>query len=239
MIFPDFSIRHREEEWMDQPQVDPSRLEHSLSFIRRVNRLLGYTRTTVQHFERLSRTWSRGQTIRILDVGTGSADIPLALLQWGIKRGFDLQVVGLDRHPLTARYALERVEPYYPRIRIVRGDALRLPFAARTFDYAITNMFLHHLDDALIVRALQEMDRVARRGIVAADLLRHRRAYAWITLFTLLSTKIVKHDARASVAQALTRDEVLSIRHRAGVDYAAYYRHFGHRFVLAGERDEK
>src|SRR5438128_2311144 len=82
----------------------------------------------------------------------------------------------------------------------------------------------------------REMARVARRGIVAADLLRHRRAYAWITLFTLTAGPMVRHDARASVAQAFNKAEVLRLRDAAGVGFARYYRHFGHRFALAGER---
>jgi hypothetical protein len=80
------------------------------------------------------------------------------------------------------------------------------------------------------------MGRVARRGVIAADLLRHRRAYAWITLFTLASNPMVRHDARVSVAQAFNRAEVLDLRDRAGLQFAQFYRHFGHRFVLAGER---
>jgi hypothetical protein len=47
---------------------------------------------------------------------------------------------------------------------------------------------------------------------------------------------MVRHDARASVAQAFTRAEVLRLRDEAGVGFARYYRHFGHRFALAGER---
>ena len=97
-------------------------------------------------------------------------------------------------------------------------------------------MFLHHLDDASAAAALREMARVSRRGVIAADLLRHRRAYAWITLFTLFASDMVRHDARASVAQAFTWDEVLALRERAGLTFAKYHRHFGHRFVLAGER---
>ena len=119
---------------------------------------------------------------------------------------------------------------------IVRADVLDLPFVEGSFDYALTSMFLHHLDAAAAAAVLSEMARVAHRGIVAADLLRHRRAYAWVTLFTLLSGKMVKHDARASVAQAFTKEEVLALRDRAGVGFAQYHRHFGHRFVLAGER---
>ena len=83
---------------------------------------------------------------------------------------------------------------------------------------------------------LREMARVSRRGIIAADLLRHRRAYAWISLITLGARPIVRHHARASVAQAFTKAEVLRVRDEAGVGFAQYYRHFGHRFALAGER---
>jgi hypothetical protein len=83
------------------------------------------------------------------------------------------------------------------------------------------------------------MARVARRGVIAADLLRHRRAYAWITLFTAFAGPMVRHDARASVAQAFTKGEVLRLRERAGIGFADYHRHFGHRFVLAGERAEQ
>lgn len=235
MFFSSLAKRQCEAEWMDEPQVDPERLRHSLGFIRTINSMLGYTRATLTHFERLCASWKPGETIHVLDVATGSADVPIALAKWARRRGFNLRIIGLDRHATTARMADERVSEF-PSIRIVRGDALSLPFASRTFDYVITSMFLHHLDDASIVKALREMDRVARRGIVAADLLRHRRAYAWISLITLFSTPMLKHDARVSVAQALTKPEVLAIRSRAGVDYAKYHRHFGHRFVLAGER---
>ena len=80
------------------------------------------------------------------------------------------------------------------------------------------------------------MNRVARRGIIAADLLRRRRAYAWITLFTLAANPMVKHDARVSVAQAFTKEEILALRDRAGARFAQYHEHFAHRFALAGEK---
>ena len=38
------------------------------------------------------------------------------------------------------------------------------------------------------------------------------------------------------VAQALTAPEVLALRDRAGLSYATLHHHFGHRFVLAGEK---
>lgn len=224
-------------ERMDDPAVSPDDLHRSLAYIRRVNRLLGYHRATIGHLERFSRGWERGRPVRVIDVATGSGDLPREIVRWGGRRGFDVRVVGVDLHARTLSEAAALTPPDLTgRLHFARADALRLPFADGSFDYATTAMFLHHLDDAGAAAALREMARVARRGVVIADLLRHRRAYAWITLFTLLSGDMVRHDARASVRQAFSMAEVLCLRERAGLDFAQYHGHFGHRFVLAGER---
>ena len=128
------------------------------------------------------------------------------------------------------------VEGADPRLRIVQADVFDLPFEPGSFDYALTAMFLHHLDDEAIVQVLRRMDSLATRGVIVADLLRHYRAYAWITLFTALANPMVRHDAKLSVAQAFTKGEVTRLRDRAGIKYVRYYEHFGHRFVLAGEK---
>ncbi|CAN5429769.1 hypothetical protein BH09PLA1_BH09PLA1_07290 [soil metagenome] len=219
---------------MDRPGVDPQSLRRSLKFIQRVNSLLGYTRATIWHLEQYSQSWKPGEVIRIVDFATGSADIPRAILRWADRRKFHVRIVGIDLHPITARIAEESSDDR--RLTIVRADALATPFADASFDYALTAMFLHHLDDADAVRVLQEMNRVCRRGIIAADLLRNGRAYRWVSLFTMFSSRIIRHDARVSVAQAFSPDEVLAIRDAAGVGYARYHRHFGHRFALAGEK---
>jgi hypothetical protein len=233
-MIPDFTHRSRQAEWMDEPDADPRLVAKSLRYIRVINRLFRYTRATISHLERFSRRWNPGERITMLDLATGSADIPRAILRWASARGFDLRVVGLDRHPTISREALGG--DHDPRLTIVRGDALELPFTDRSFDYVLTNMFTHHLDDDVVVGLLREMDRVARRGILVADLERDPWAYRFISLFTLFANPMVRNDARVSVAQAFTRDEVLAIRDRAGVVYADYHPHFAYRFVLAGEK---
>ncbi|MGE5611958.1 MAG: methyltransferase domain-containing protein [Bacillota bacterium] len=226
--------RRRQAEWMDEDRADPEQLLRSLRFIRRINSLLGYTRAIIDHLEQFARSWLPGERIDIIDLATGSADIPRAILAWANRRGFDVHIVAVDRHPVTIRAAAAGEAD--PRLRLVQADVFDLPFAAGSFDYAMTAMFMHHLDEDQIIRLLKGMDRLSRRGILAADLLRHRRAYLWIRLLTLRSTAMVKHDAAASVAQSLTQTEVLAIRDRAGVGYARYARHFAHRFVLAGQK---
>ena len=219
---------------MDQPGADPAMLVSSLRFIRAINVALGYTRATLAHLNRFSRSWKPGETVRVIDFATGSADVPRAVLRWADARGFDVRVIGVDRHAETARTA--RASSRDPRLSIVQADVLDLPFDDGSFDYALTSMFLHHLPDDDVVRVLASMKRVARRGIIAADLIRNRRAYAWITLLTLLGNPMLRHDARVSVRQAFTRGEILALRDRAGIGFADFYHHFGHRFVLAGEK---
>jgi ubiquinone/menaquinone biosynthesis C-methylase UbiE len=226
--------RKREPEWMDEPTADPRLLAKSLRFIRRINHWLGYTRATLQHLQRFSKHWRRDQIIRIVDLATGSADVPRDILKWADRFGWNVRIVAVDLHSHTiAEAAAESVDP---RLSIVQSDAMQTPFASGSFDYAICSMFLHHLDEAEAMRVLREMDRLASRGVIVADLLRHRRACAWVNVLSMFSNRMVRHDARVSVAQAFTRPEILRLRDRSGISHAQYYRHFGHRFVLAGER---
>jgi ubiquinone/menaquinone biosynthesis C-methylase UbiE len=233
-MIPDLTHRNRRPEWMDEPDADPTLVAKSLRYIRWVNRLLLYTRATISHLETFSRSWKPGERITMVDLATGSADIPRAIIRWADRRGLDVHIVGVDRHPTISREA-QRAQ-HDPRLKIVRTDALDPAFKDASFDYALTHMFMHHLDDDVAVELLKQMDRISRRGILLADLQRDRAAYRWISLFTLLANPMVRHDARVSVAQAFTRDEILALRERAGLSYARYYPHFAHRFVLAGEK---
>jgi ubiquinone/menaquinone biosynthesis C-methylase UbiE len=224
------AARQRSDEWMDDPAVDPATLRKSLRFIRRLNSLLGYGRRTLWHLKRFSRNWTPGERIVIADVATGSA-----VVRWGRSAGFDVRVVAIDLHARTMEFARQWTdEP--DRLQFVRGDARHLPLATGGVDYAMCNMFLHHLSDEEAAAAIGELDRVSRRGILLADLIRNRRMYFWTRLATLPSPPIIKHDAVASILQCFSRDELVALARRAGVDYARFHVHFGHRFVLAGEK---
>jgi ubiquinone/menaquinone biosynthesis C-methylase UbiE len=233
MLFP-LTHRQRQPEWMDAPDADPAELARSLIFIQRINRFLGYTQHTINHLARFSRRWKKQEPIRMIDFATGSADVPRAILRWADHHGLNIHITALDLHPATVEIA--RKSNNDPRLQIICASAMAAPFESASFDYALNSMFLHHLSEEEAVSVLIEMARVAGRGIIVSDLLRHRRALAWITLFTLFSNPMVKHDARVSVQQAFRKEEVLALRDRAGLAFAQYHRHSGHRFVLAGER---
>ena len=96
-------------EQMDEPDVPPEGLRKSFVFLRKVNRWLGGSKAVLSHLKAWSRRWKPGQTIRILDIATGCADIPIAIHQWARKAGHDVRIVGIDLHETALQIAAEGV----------------------------------------------------------------------------------------------------------------------------------
>ncbi len=234
MFFPDLTHRRRSHELMDDPNIDPKLLQRSLGYLRKINILLRYTQQLLDRLETYSQRWDRNDTIRIVDIGTGSADMPIAVLKWGDERGWKVHCTGVDLHAKTAKAARDASAD--PRLTIVRGNALDLPFHDGAFDYAITSTFLHHLDTDDVVKVIAGMSRIARRGVVIADLVRSYHAYVGIKLATAFANPVVRHDGPASIAQGFTKAEVMEMRDRAGLSYTTYDEYFYNRFILAGEK---
>ena len=77
-------------------------------------------------------------------------------------------VVGLDQSPSMTRLARSRI----PGSMVVRGDALRLPFADRSFDRVLTGHFYGHLGPDEREAFLGEASRVAAELVVVDSALR-------------------------------------------------------------------
>lgn len=234
--------RQRLAELMDDPAVDPAQLRRALAALRWVNRHLGGTAALLNHLQRWSRRWPRDHTIALLDIGTASADLPLAACAWARRAGFRLRVTAIDLHARTlelARHHIARAPDLARDIDLVQADARALThrFAPESFDYAHAGLFLHHLSDLEVMTVLRMMDRLVRRGLIWNDLMRTPVARVVVHLATIGAPRIVQHDARASVAAAFTRNEALDLCRRAGVDYVRFRARWLHqRFTVAGER---
>lgn len=230
-------------ELMDAPDAAREDLAGSLRFIRAINRHLGGAKALLSCLAGWSRDWPRDRPVTLLDVATGSADIPVAARKWALKRGFDLRILGVDAHETTLELAAEHVASQPPEVRegvrLQRVDALRLAdaFEPGSFDYAHAGMFLHHLSDLEAMTVLAMMDRVAARGVVWNDLSRSALSRLGVRVLTLGAPPMVKHDARVSVGAGFTRDEAVDIAKRVGLDNPRYRSMFlAQRFVVCAER---
>src|SRR5262249_30330080 len=130
-------------ELMDRLDAPPAELTQSLVDITRLNRI-GATEAILREVAPFLARLEVGATLRILDVGTGAADIPLALARWARQRGQRLRVVALEFHPTILAYAARAVRES-PDIRLVGGDALKEPIRPGSVDLALCSLMLHHL----------------------------------------------------------------------------------------------
>ncbi len=178
---PNFRERSQKTERIDTGDYTPAEYERFLREIAFINRYLGDSRalkkTLLREIEGVDL-----HKFSVLDVGSGSGELLRVIAEFARVSGRDCDLVGIDLNIISANSAHSE-SAAYPEITSVRGDALVLPFADGTFDYAISSLFFHHLTDEQIMIALQEMERVARRGIFVIDLHRHPMAYVLYKLF--------------------------------------------------------
>lgn len=114
-----------------------------------------------QEFTLLNQLMQPAPGTTLLDVGTGTGHFARRFA------ARDLQVVGLD----PDREALDYACSLGGDVAYLQGSALCLPFADQSFDYCCAITSLCFIADPAL--ALQEMWRVARRGVVLGLLHRH------------------------------------------------------------------
>jgi SAM-dependent methyltransferase len=224
-------------ELMDQPGLDRADLATALHDLRGVNRWLGGWRVLRDAMGDLLGRLPRG-SYRVLDVGTGSGDLPLRLAAWARRRGYRLEILATDFHPQTLELARAHAA-HDPDVRVAEADAMALPFADGAFHFAISSTMLHHFDFGDAVRVLREMDRVARSGVVVNDL--SRSPLAWLGARLLAATvwrrsRFTRHDGPLSVRRAFTPGEMREVARAAGVPGARVRSHVPFRLSLVIDR---
>lgn len=211
-------LRRREaREFLDRTGHDPRELDGVLADLRRVNRWYGGRRLVLRYLEAIVPRIAR-RPLTVLDVATGSADIPHAVARWARRRGVSARIVALDHSAQILAVARREIRGR-PEIALVRGDARALPFPDRTVDIVLCGLTLHHFTEVEAARVLREIDRVAREAFVVHDLLRSWRAYAGAWLQTRLQTRnrLSRHDGPLSVLRSFTLPEIRAVVALAGV----------------------
>lgn len=206
---------------MDTPGHARTLVEENLNDLQRVNRWLGGAWLTIDALSALLRqepAAGRGQPWLVLDVATGGADIPRAVIAWARRHGQRITIVATDISTEFATVARDRSRAY-PELLVAVADARRLPFRSDTFDVTTCSLALHHLswDDAQTM--LGELGRCARRAVVVNDIVRRWLGYVGAVLAVHLGSRnpLTRHDGPLSVRRAFTRTEMLALARRAGL----------------------
>lgn len=220
-------------ELLDGETLDDAALAHNLRDIRFINAFLGWTSYTVRAIERHVRTRELRQ-FTVLDVASGSADMPLAIGQWAERAGVRARIVASDISPQIVAVAQRQIEDSrLSNVTIERLDALALPYAPGSFDVALCTLALHHFEPESAVALLHNMARVGKQVFVF-DVVRSRLAYAGAVLLTqaLRMNYMTRHDAPASVRRAYSAAELRELAARAGLMDARVWVGFPFRLAL-------
>ena len=197
--------RSTELEMMDATEIPRELLIDDLRNLRRLNHYLGNYRNVLRGLARLA---GKQNHFSLLDVGTGSGDVPRAIVQWARRAGLRARVSGLEANRIAVAQAAEQTRRF-GEISLVRGDAMTLPFRPASFDFVLASQLLHHYSEERVILLLRQWAAVARQGIIISDLIRHPLPYYGIRLLTRLLTRNVMTltDAPLSVRRGFTLAE--------------------------------
>jgi ubiquinone/menaquinone biosynthesis C-methylase UbiE len=155
------------------------------------------------------RVRSSTEPLDVLDVGTGTALIPIELC----RRPVCCRVTAVDLSREMLKVAARNVSEagLGERIDVERVDGKSLPFADRSWSAVMSNSIVHHIPDPRT--ALGEMVRVLRPGgcLFVRDLLRPESIQRVDDLVAAYAGDANTHQRqmfRDSLCAALTLDEV-------------------------------
>lgn len=218
--------RRRGVEWLDVER-DPALQRRSHRDIALANRLFGGSHAVIAEVGPLLTRATPQATL--LDVGTGTGDIPEQLRRIAARQGVTLKVFGLDD-----RLELVKATRDWP-VGGICGDALNLPFASSSFDFVIASQVLHHFTNEDAVRFVREMHRVARRRAVIADLRRSWVAVAglWSVSFPLGFHPVSRHDGVVSILRGFLGSELRDLVRQATGTVPRVRRRIGWRLTAS------
>ena len=218
-------------ELMDDPGLDPVAHAHALQGLARLNRIACSDRIPWKAIRR----WAgiRTEPISVLDIATGSGDIPLGLGTRARRSPLDLELHGCDISSVALDHAGKRAQLLDIEFNGFRQDALQEPFG-RQYDVVICNLFLHHLTESDAVRLLEHASKACSGLLLICDLRRDVVGWLLAGVFSQLLTRspVVHVDALKSVRAGFTPNELDSLSRRAGLSNHVIHRRFPRRMLL-------
>jgi ubiquinone/menaquinone biosynthesis C-methylase UbiE len=223
------------EELLDQGFGTNGDAAASLGDMWRLNFYLGGFRALTTHL--YPRVLNAETPVTLVDLGTGSAQMLLAITSWARERQLEIHCMGIDwsaRNLAVAR----RYAACIPDITLIHADALSLPILPNRADYLISSLFLHHFPPERVTDLLCLAYATARRGIIMSDLVR-----GWLSIvgFRVIRPLFARnfmtwHDGELSIRRAYTPTELLSMARAAGLSHATVHSHWPWRMTLVADK---
>ena len=215
-----FDQRATAEELIDRPDCEPELAAASYRFMETVNSYFGGIQTVRRFLAVETAKRSTCSPVRILDIGSGSCDIPLAMSRWARAKGIPLHFTCLElsAHAFEiAHRQLARAND--PAVQLLQQDVFTHQ-PDEPYDLAVASMCFHHFSNEQILMLVQRLSGFVRSSVLINDLRRSFLAcLAAGLLLTVTGTPAgVRHDALLSIRRGFNVDELSTLlRHLRGV----------------------
>jgi ubiquinone/menaquinone biosynthesis C-methylase UbiE len=231
----DFSTKVRCQEQLDNGRMPDEDVRKALLDLRRFNRFFGSRGHLLEALKK--EVSGRGMTeFSVLDIASGSCDLPVAILDWARQRRLKARVFALEyQHRHLSLFLKELAE--YSGLHPFCADVFHAPLRGQTFDFVTCCHFLHHLTEGQTIELLSSMSRWARRAMIVSDLERRSLPYYFFRIFSrLLSTcSVSRNDGLASIRQSFRKQEVERMAGQAGLETFTVEQLWPFRLLLVAE----
>lgn len=220
---------------MDDPAIDQREHRRALRSLALLNRVSHVAATYWPFITALAARYQR--PLRLLDVATGSADVPLTLAALAHQRGLSLELSACDVSTTALEHAAESARQSATPLNLFRADVTRDPLPTG-FDIVTCSLFLHHLDEEPTLRTLRNLASATTTLLLISDLRRTRTglALAWAASRALSRSPVVHTDAVLSVRGAYSIAELATLAQRAGITNASIKPVWPQRMLLSWSR---
>ena len=206
-------------EMMDRPQPVSAELQRDLERIRQLNRWFGSYRL----ISKFVRPWIKPQShFRIVDLATGSGDIPRLIVDFARSIGATVNIDAVDRQSATLEIA-RGLSRGYPEIVFREANILQFE-SVEPYDFVLNTMSMHHFSDSDAVQLLRRCRELSRKFVLVSDLRRGFFLEVGVYLLTALIFRepMTRFDARLSAERAFSFSELANLARLAG------WTNFGH-----------
>lgn len=208
-MFINTKYRTDSPEIMDDFTIEGDVLREALDKIASINRLLGGNNITLQGIEELLIPIPKSKVITIVDIGCGNGDMLRVLDEFGKKKGYTFNLIGIDANDFTIKHAAN-LSKNYSNISYRCEDVFDEHFNQLKYDIVLCTLTLHHFKDIEIDTLLDIFYTNASIGIVINDLQRSSISYRLFQAlcFVFCLNSMSREDGLTSILRGFKRGDL-------------------------------
>lgn len=206
-----FERRSNEVEYLDHPDCDPELSFQSYVFMEKVNQCFGGINNVRRFIRHELKGIDKSTPLRILDIGSGSCDIPVEILRWARDKKVPIHFTCIEKSPHAVKIAGEKISREKDLPIELKQEDIFSHQPSQSYDCAVASMCFHHFEDEKILALMEQLRGYVHKSVLINDLRRSPFSIMGSIPLTAFSVEGVRHDARLSVRRGFKTRELRRI----------------------------